>query len=98
MSSAFHHGEEAVDGYVLNHGRVNKITTPSFDGGPVALTLVKEEKGHKYYVGHEKEGGKDVDYVMVDGNKHYLEQPYTITTPSGFIDFSITKNDFIAKP
>ena len=95
MSSAFHHRSEAVNGYVLNHGRVNKITTSDFDGDHVALTVVKtDDHGHAHYVGHEKKDGKDVDYVMIEGNKHYLEKPYTLTTPSGFIDFSITKNVF----
>jgi len=35
MSSAFDHGHTAIDGYVLNHGRVNRITDPSFPEGEV---------------------------------------------------------------
>ena len=59
MSSAFHHGTEAVEGYVMNHGRVNRISTENFAEGHVALQATGEdEHGHKHYVEHEKVEGK----------------------------------------
>ena len=37
LSSIFKHGHLIVDGYVINHGRVNKIADDSFGGGEVHL-------------------------------------------------------------
>lgn len=95
LSSAFHYGADAVDGYVLNHGRVNKITTEGFNAQGAELKLLHTDShGHKHYVEHEKKDGKEVSYVIINEQKHYLEKPYTLTGPTSFIDFSITKNVF----
>lgn len=51
MSSKFHHGEVAVDGYVLNHGVVNRILG-DFPKGEVNIS---NKHGHISYEGHHYE-------------------------------------------
>ena len=85
MSNMFHHGATAVDGYVLNHGRVNRVTDPSFPMGHVDL-------------GSDQE--RDLGLVSYQGHKYELDQPSTLDGGlvgggiSSFFDFSITKNVF----
>ncbi len=93
MSSAFHHGTLAVDGYVLNHGRVNRVAGGDFPReGEV-------EVGH---VRHRKVQGKDgkeneVAYIEYKGKKYDLDPPSKIDGGmlggglTSFYDFSITK-------
>ncbi|NJB85159.1 F-type H+-transporting ATPase subunit a [Lewinella marina] len=96
LSSMFHHGETLVDGYVMNHGRINRLAD-----APAELL-----EGH-----HEVEciahgtttvGDKtqDVYYALVGGTPYLLDAPSVgeggllgggITS---FYDFSITKNVF----
>lgn len=93
-SSMFHHGEEAVDGYILNHGRVNRIADPSFPSGHVEL-------GHAH-AGNKKMmiDGKmtKTDYITYEGKDYALDKPSTIDGGllggglTSFYDFSITKN------
>ncbi len=90
MSSAFDHGHTAIDGYVLNHGRVNRVADSSFPEGEV-------EVGH---INHHVEDGKDVYYVEYNGSEYKLDQPSTLDGGllgggiTSFYDFSITKNVF----
>ena len=93
LSSMFHHGEEAVDGYVMNHGRVNRIV------GDFPAGHVKLEGDHGHFVHHaEEEGGKD--YVMHGGQKFELDRASAADGGlfgggiTSFYDFSITKNVF----
>lgn len=91
LSSMFHHGHTAVDGYVLNHGRVNRVADPEFPKGEV-------EVGH---ILHELEptaegDTTDVYYVSYEGKPYRLKPSITLLGGSGssFYDFSITKNVF----
>lgn len=90
MSSAFDHGHTAVDGYVLNHGRVNRVADSSFPDGEV-------EVGH---INHHVEDGKDVYYVEYNDSEYKLDKPSTLDGGllgggiTSFYDFSITKNVF----
>ena len=97
LSSMFHHGDTAHDGYVLNHGRVNRLA----DGAPAALFEGEHDVEcilHKI----EPVAGKDVDtyYAKIGGQEYLLNAPSVgdggllnggITN---FYDFSITKNVF----
>lgn len=98
LSSMFHHGAEAVDGYVLNHGRVNKVATPGFPSGHVKL-----EGEHPVHSAVEvDDAGKEseVSHVVYEGEKFYLDKPSTLDGGllgggiTSFYDFSITKNVF----
>jgi len=64
MSSAFDHGHTAINGYVLNHGRVNRIADPSFPTGEVHdIEIVgahsgehgEEEHGDESHENHDEE-------------------------------------------
>jgi F-type H+-transporting ATPase subunit a len=102
-SSNFHHGAEVVHGYVLNHGRVNRILNGPLEGHLDAVhregdDSKNEEASHDiHYVETEEfevEGGKkeEKSFVHVEGEKFYLEAPSTLTGMTDFYDFSITKN------
>ncbi len=98
MSSMFHHGEKAVNGFVLAHDVVKKaIGLPK---GEVALEVVHtDEEGHAHYsfMKEEDENGKKVEnhYVRAAGQCYKLEEGRGLTNlKSSWIDFSITKNVF----
>lgn len=86
-SSKFHHGEEIVEGYVLNHGRVNRIIDAD---APKAGHL----HGHDGHFVHTETDADGVErsFVEVDHHKYEIEKPSTITAMTNFYDFSITKN------
>ncbi len=99
MSSKFHHGTLALDGYVLNHGRVNRVADPSFpkgeqhiDGVCHEARMVLDAKG--------AETEKDFYFVCLDGKPYQLDPPSTLDGGvlggglTSFYDFSITKNVF----
>lgn len=99
MSSKFHHGTMALDGYVLNHGRVNRVADPSFpkgeqhiDGVCHEARMVLDAKG--------AETEKDFYFVCLDGKPYQLDPPSTLDGGvlggglTSFYDFSITKNVF----
>jgi|SRR6056297_2153102 len=84
LSSAFDHGHQAVEGYVLNHGRINRVIG---DGFP------RDENVHIEGIGHFEKGeyeGKA--YVTYEGTNYFLDAPATFMEASSFYDFSITKN------
>ena len=97
LSSMFHHGEEAVDGYVMNHGRINRLS-----GAPDGLM---EGHHHVACIRHEtltSADGKTSDLysARIDGQDYLLDAPSVgdggllgggVTS---FYDFSITKNVF----
>ncbi|MBC6993196.1 F0F1 ATP synthase subunit A [Neolewinella lacunae] len=96
LSSMFHHGETAVDGYVLNHGRVNRVVDRSFPTGHVDLG---EHAVHMS--SHEVDGKeRDLGLLSYNGQEYELEQPSTLDGGlvgggiTSFYDFSITKNVF----
>lgn len=50
MSSAFHHGHESHNGYVMNHGVLNYVDSPSFpQEGNVAVGHITEDKASKQF-------------------------------------------------
>ena len=97
LSSMFHHGEEAVDGYVMNHGRINRLAN-----APEAML---EGHHHVECIRHEvvtNAEGKSADIysARIDGQDYLLDAPSVgdggllgggVTS---FYDFSITKNVF----
>ncbi len=97
LSSMFHHGETAVDGYIMNHGRVNRLAN--------AGAALMEGEHPVECIAHEvvtsDEGKKsDIYYARIDGQQYLLDAPSVgeggllgggITS---FYDFSITKNVF----
>lgn len=94
LSNAFEHGHKAVDGYVLNHGRVNRVQDASFPKGEVEIGHIAHEMVEKN--GKEKEQY----YLMHEGTKFVLDPPTKWDGgilgggSSSFYDFSITKNVF----
>jgi F-type H+-transporting ATPase subunit a len=97
LSTKFHHGEVAVDRYVLNHGRVNRVADPGFPAGEVHL------EGEHPIVNHTEEVDgkeKEVSYVVYQGQEYRLDPPSTLDGGvlgggiTSFYDFSITKNVF----
>lgn len=93
ISSQFHHGESAHDGYVMNHGRINRISDP-------AVADAMEGEHHVDCILHSVVDGNDIYYARIDGDTYKLDAPSVgdggllgggITS---FYDFSITKNVF----
>ncbi|MGH1434545.1 MAG: F0F1 ATP synthase subunit A [Lewinella sp.] len=98
-SSMFHHGESAVDRYVLNHGRANRIADDNFPMGEVHLDGIL----HKVETSTDAKGKtkeKDVYYACAKGELWKLDKPSTLDGGilgggiTSFYDFSITKNVF----
>lgn len=98
-SSMFHHGHHAVDGYVLNHGRVNRIADDNFPMGEVAIDGIM----HKVETTTDESGKtkeKEVYYACAKGELWKLDKPSTLDGGilgggiTSFYDFSITKNVF----
>jgi len=93
-SSMFDHGHKAVDRYVMNHGRVNRIADDSFPMGEVHIDGIL----HKTEEVDGKE--KDVYYACAKGELYKLDPPSTVDGGflgggiTSFYDFSITKNVF----
>jgi F-type H+-transporting ATPase subunit a len=94
-SGQFDHGHKAVDRYVLNHGRVNRISGEGFPMGEVEI----EEIHHKEVLNQEGKT-KEVAYINYQGQDYILEKPSTLDGGilgggiTSFYDFSITKNVF----
>lgn len=94
LSSMFDHGHQAVDRYVINHGRVNRIADNSFPMGEVHIDGIL----HKTEEVDGKE--KDVYYACAKGELYKLDPPSTVDGGflgggiTSFYDFSITKNVF----
>jgi len=95
-SGKFDHGHKAVDRYVLNHGRVNRIADPSFPMGEVPIDAIVSQKEKVLKAGKEVE--KDVYYALYGSGEYRLDAPSTLDGGilgggiTSFYDFSITKN------
>ncbi len=97
LSNMFHHGATAVDGYVLNHGRVNRVADPAFPQGHVEL-----ESDHSIEMTTQEVDGKtrDLGLLSYNGEEYRLDKPSTLDGGlagggiTSFYDFSITKNVF----
>lgn len=98
LSSMFDHGDKAVDGYVMNHGRVNRLA----DGAPAGMMSGEHSVECILHKLEANEAGKEVDkfYAKIDGQEYLLNSSSVgdggllgggITN---FYDFSITKNVF----
>ncbi|HEX5624390.1 MAG TPA: F0F1 ATP synthase subunit A [Saprospiraceae bacterium] len=89
-----HHGSghKVVDGYVLNHGRVNRIADPAFPGGEADVENIIS----KSMTVNGKE--KDVDFAVINGMEYRLDKSSTADGGlfgggiTSFYDFSLTKN------
>ena len=98
LSSMFDHGHKAVDGYVLNHGRVNRVADPAFPEGEVHIDGILHRTETVEKGGKEKEA--DVYYACYEGQVYKLDKPSTVDGGflgggiTSFYDFSITKNVF----
>ncbi|KAA3633821.1 MAG: ATP synthase F0 subunit A [Bacteroidetes bacterium] len=95
MSSKFDHGHKAIDGYVLNHGRVNRIADPEFPQGEVDLHGTHiESKNITTADGKEK----TVYSINYHDHEYMIDPPSTVDGGfvgggiTSFYDFSITKN------
>lgn len=99
FSSAFSHGSHAYQGYVLDHGVLRRIV-----GFPTREKVALEElhtdaEGHTHFVHLERvagEGGKTHPHrtIRYQGQEYVIESASKIFEPSGWVDFSITKNVF----
>lgn len=94
-SGQFDHGHKAVDKYVLNHGRVNRISSDHFPMGEVEIGEI-----HHKVLSDENGKEKEVAYVSYEGEDFILDKPSTLDGGilgggiTSFYDFSITKNVF----
>ncbi len=99
LSSRFHHGHNAVDGYVLNHGRVNRIQDASFPDGEQHIECIYHQS-ETVTDAKGKSKAKDVYYVCHEGKSYRLDPPSTLDGGvlggglTSFYDFSITRNVF----
>lgn len=90
-----HHGNghHAVDGYVLNHGRVNRIQ------GDFPKGIVDIQGFHSKKIEHNGKS-HDQDFVIINQQEYALDKPSTADAGlfgggiTSFYDFSITKNVF----
>lgn len=98
-SAMFHHGHDAVDRYVLNHGRVNRIADAKFPMGKVHIDGILH-KMEKVTDAKGKEKEVEAYYVCANNELWALERPSTLDGGmlgggiTSFYDFSITKNVF----
>ncbi|OAV46110.1 F0F1 ATP synthase subunit A [Lewinella sp. 4G2] len=85
MSSMFDHGHHAVDGYVMNHGRINRIADESFPQGhveikdPHAIHTYKFKADGGPIVGEETdeistEELNEADFLLYDGKQYKLDR------------------------
>ena len=85
MSSMFHHGHTAVDGYVMNHGRINRVASPGFPQGEVQIEDAHAIETYKYradggpIIGEESddiglEELNEADFLAYDGNYYQLDR------------------------
>ena len=97
-SGKFEHGHKAIDRYVINHGRVNRIADASFPMGEIHIEGVHGKEEMQLVKGKEKE--VEVFYAHYEGKEYKLEKPSTLDGGmmgggiTSFYDFSITKNVF----
>lgn len=89
-----HHGNghKAYDGFVLYHHALMRVKDDAFPKGNIEVSCF----GHETKEVNGKE--KDVKYVMLDGEKFYIESKSTLDGGlfgggiTSFYDFSLTKN------
>ena len=93
LSTMFHHGQKAVNGFVLAHDVVRKAK--GLPSGEVELDEIHD--GHYSFLKEktdEKGTKQDAYYVKYKGQCYELEESRKLTVSSSWIDFSITKNVF----
>lgn len=94
-SGQFDHGHKAVDKYVLNHGRVNRISSDDFPMGEVEIGEIQYKE-----VSRADGKTKEIAYISYEGEDFILDKPSTLDGGvlgggiTSFYDFSITKNVF----
>ncbi|MEM9920253.1 MAG: F0F1 ATP synthase subunit A [Bacteroidota bacterium] len=99
LSSMFHHGHTAVDGYVLDHGRVKRVKPgQGFPTQAVDHDCITHEERMVMVLGKEKK--QEVGFVEYKGKKYELESSSTLDGGlfgggfTSYYDFSITRNVF----
>lgn len=99
MSSKFHHGEHAYDGYVLDHGRVKRVK-PGQGFQMEGVVEIGHHAIHHKEVEIAEGKTKEVGYFEYEGKTYELEESSTADGGilgggiTSFYDFSITKNVF----
>ncbi len=95
LSTMFHHGKTAVNGFVLAHDVVKKaIGLPKEE---IELDEIHKGEGHYSFTKKEMVDGKPIDkyFVKYKGQCYPLEEGRKLTSMNAsWIDFSITKNVF----
>ncbi len=105
LSSAFHHGQKVVDGFVLDHSIMRRVVGFPVQEGEVELEPIHDAAhggGHGdevHYIGHHEltdAKGKKVEqgYINYQGTEYILEESAKLMKPATWYDFSITKNVF----
>jgi F-type H+-transporting ATPase subunit a len=99
LSSVFHHGSHAYRGYVIDHGVLRRIVDFPVEESVELEVVHTDEEGHEHYVQLKEtksETGKIVENksIQYQGATFAIESASKIFEPSGWIDFSITKNVF----
>ena len=85
MSTMFDHGHHAVDGYVMNHGRINRVADASFPQGHVVIEDAHAIETYQYkadggpIVGEESddmglEELNEADFLLHDGEYYRLDR------------------------
>lgn len=92
LSSAFHHGANAVDGYALVHGDVQRVIGFPFKSGSHHLDPVPDAHGHGHGPNFVLEEADGTRYVFHEGKKYALEGSSSLLGFTSWFDFSITKN------
>lgn len=100
LSNVFHHGAQAYQGFVLDHGVLRKIVDfPTSESVALDPLPPLPDSDHAHYVHLEEiagEGGKKLERktIQYQGQSYELEGASKIFESRSWIDFSITKNVF----
>lgn len=98
LTNEFEHGHKAIDGFVLNHGRINRVNNPAFPKGETHIEEIIHRDTTVLKAGKEKE--IEVSFAIHEGKEYQLDPPSTLDGGllgggiTSFYDFSITKNVF----
>ena len=104
LSSKFHHGCNAYDGYVMVHGRVKRVDSKNFPKGLVDVCIGEKEvavmKKGKPVMKNNKRVMEKVAFVSHNTKPYEIEHSSTLDGGvfgggiTSYYDFSITKNVF----
>lgn len=91
LSSKFEHGHSSYNGYILNHGVVERVNSGAFPRNKAVhidsivhdIEVIKDAEG--------KETKTDVYFVASNGVEYPLEKASTLVAFTSWYDFSISK-------